>query len=152
MTDPISFLEEYGTPNFKLYGQPNLMPYVSLLSGNAKCFCMRVSPDDATYSNVVIVAQTKFDEDPNDSTKKILNVKFTSKSISGLNDGDAFGLMMEGLTVESPEVNDQGYSEYPIFAIRCKGRGAYGNTFRVRVTSNALMDSENNYKYFKIFS
>lgn len=47
-----SFVEEYGYPNFKLYGQAPYIPYTALSTGNASVWAMRVMPEDATYGNV----------------------------------------------------------------------------------------------------
>jgi len=53
------YLEEYGNPNYKLFGQSGYMPYTALLTAQAKAWCMRVMPDDATYANVVVLAKAK---------------------------------------------------------------------------------------------
>jgi len=56
ITSTTEYLEEYGIPNYDLYGQPGYMPYAALTSQNAKCWCMRVMPDTATYANAIVVA------------------------------------------------------------------------------------------------
>lgn len=52
--DEYSWIDEYGTPNMSLYGQAGYMAYASLSTGNCTVKTMRVMPDDATYSNVLI--------------------------------------------------------------------------------------------------
>ena len=53
------FVEEFGNPNFKAYGQPALNAYKMLETGNAIVHCMRVMPTDANYANTTIVAKVK---------------------------------------------------------------------------------------------
>lgn len=170
--NPASFIEEFGTPNFALYGQPMYNAYAALQSGNAIVHCMRVMPDDATYSNLVIIAEVT----QNDDAQKI-EVKFTSKAIPDITDGDTFAMVAQGLTVDelpplpdvtppNPGENLDGTEEdledagttdtpaadrvlkFPIIAVRAKGRGAYGNTLRIRFTSDTLSDQDNQYKNY----
>lgn len=170
--NPASFIEEFGTPNFALYGQPMYNAYAALQSGNAIVHCMRVMPDDATYSNLVIIAEVT----QNDDAQKI-EVKFTSKAIPDITDGDTFAMVAQGLTVDelpplpdvtppNPVENLDGTEEdledagttdtpaadrvlkFPIIAVRAKGRGAYGNTLRIRFTSDTLSDQDNQYKNY----
>lgn len=141
--NPADYIEEYGTPNYNLYGQPCYMPYAALNSGYAKCLCMRIMPSDAAYANLVVLAKVKTDEDT-----KAVKVKFSSVALNDLTDGDSLGLRVDALTMESPTVDDEGYSVYPIFGVRSKGRGAYGNSLRFRVTADKLSDAENDFKNY----
>lgn len=143
ITSVTDYIEEYGTPNFNLYGQPCYMPYAALSSGNAKCFCMRVMPETAAYANIVISAHVKT-EDDGTGTKKF-KVKFVASSIDNLTNKDTIKLNMKDLEVLPPEVNDQGYNVYPLFAVMSKGRGIYGNGYRIRVVSDSLMNADNDY-------
>lgn len=56
MTNTADFIKEFGNVNFAKYGQANLMPYTLLQTGNAHCYCMRVTPEDATYAVSAITA------------------------------------------------------------------------------------------------
>ena len=78
------FLDEYGTPNYALYGQPMYNAYAALSSGNAICHCMRVAPADASYSSLAVCARVKVDD--SDPSNPIMNVKFTADPI--LDDSD----------------------------------------------------------------
>lgn len=140
------YIDEYGEPNFKLYGQAGYMPYAALLSGNAKCFCMRVMPDTAKYSNVVVVAKIKTEVDGDDPGKTNLHIKFESLVLTDLTDLSKFDLSVDILTDKTPGVD--GYETIPIMAIAMKGRGTYGNSYRFRMVSDTLTDRENDYKNY----
>lgn len=188
ITSVQEYLEEYGTPNYELYGQPGYMPYAALSSGNAKCWCMRVMPETATYANAIIVANVKedvekvilvpavaavMDDDGNEITPAVqevsvevptLKVKFTSTQIAavaeeknedgsikveakpGLTDRDAISAQLTELTNSDPV--DNGYKQYPFFGVVAKGRGSYGNTLRLRVVTDQLSDTDNDYKNY----
>ena len=143
ITSLSDYIEEYGNPNYNLYGQPCYMPYAALSSGNAKCYCMRVMPETASIANIVISAHTKIEvgESGNDEFK----VKFIATPVENLIDKDSLYLNMKDLEVLAPSVNDEGYNVYPLFAVSSKGRGAYGNGYRVRVVSDSLMNADNDF-------
>lgn len=155
MNSTTEFLAEYGTPNFSLYGQPCLMPYAALSSGNARVACLRIMAPDATYANIVVVAKVKretiIEVDPvthlDREVEKVF-VKYETVSIDSLTDKDSFGIELEALTIPFPDVDDEGYSSYPILGFRSRGRGLCGNSLRIRVSTDTNMDSENNYKNY----
>lgn len=147
------YLEEFGIPNYTLYGQPGYMPYTALESGFAKVACMRIMPDNATYSNTIIIAKVKPEtvttgELPNQVTTKHLLVKLESIYIDNLTDPNSLALEMGALAKPSPDVDDEGFSTYPIIGLRCKGRGKYGNTLRTRFVTDKLSDADNEFKNY----
>ena len=144
ITSVTDYLEEYGTPNFNLYGQPCYMPYAALSSGNAKCYCMRVMPETATYSNVIISAYTKVETNASTGEDEF-KVKFVATPVSNVTDKDSMVMQMQALEVLPPNVSSAGYNVFPLFAVNAKGRGQYGNSFRIRVVSDNLMNLDNNY-------
>ena len=58
-----AYLNEYGNPNYKLYGQAGYNAYNALEPGYAGMYIMRLMPDNATYSNTVIMAKYKLVDD-----------------------------------------------------------------------------------------
>ena len=54
-----ALVEEYGLGAFSLYGQPLLNAYLAARSGAAVIHAMRVTADDASYSNTTIIAKYK---------------------------------------------------------------------------------------------
>ena len=144
-TNVNDYIEEYGTPNFNLYGQPCYMPYAALKSNNAKCYCMRVMPQTATYANVIISAYTIV-EDNAETGSKEFKVKFVATPVTNITDKESMLLQMETLAKIPPETTDiGGFNVFPLFSVISKGRGQYGNAFRIRVVSDQLMNIDNEY-------
>ena len=139
------YIDEYGEPNYKLYGQAGYMPYAALLSGNAKCFCMRIMPETAKYANVVIVAKIKTEEN-DEATQTNLHIKYEAMVLSDLTDLDKFHLAVDILTDKSLDFD--GYETIPVMAIAMKGRGTYGNSYRFRIVSDTLTDRDNDFKNY----
>lgn len=140
------YIEEYGTPNFALYGQPCYMPYAALSSGRAKVHCMRVMPEDAAYANVAICAYTKTVTDSEGNTNFV--VKFEAVSVENLTDKDSLQVQLDEMAILPPEVNDDGYNVYPLFIASAKGRGQYGNSFRIRVVGDNIKNTENEHQNY----
>lgn len=141
------YLDEYGNPNYSLYGQPGYMPYNALSSGQATCYCMRVMPEDAKYSNVAISALCKTETIPDptggtaDTTQ--FTVKFVNETIADFTDKDSLRLQLETLQTDVPDVD--GFVKYPIIAFSAKGRGVYGDNFRVRLVPETTLNNENEF-------
>ena len=134
-----AYVEEFGQPNFKLHGQPCLMPYGFLSSDNANVYCMRVMPENATYACNILAAEVEIDEDSN-----VMNIKHCVQSIAVSKPEELSAKMSQMLsTAESTNI-------YPLMAFYCKGRGNYGNTLRVRLSSDITSDKQNEYKNFAI--
>ena len=147
MTNISDYLEEYGTPNFNLYGQPCYMPYAALSSGNAKCYCMRVMPQTATYANVVVSAYSRIVENEETGLKEF-KVKFVAIPVSNITDKNTMLLKMQEHASYPPEevsVRGEQYNVFPLFSVISKGRGQYGNAYRIRIVSDSLMNRDNDY-------
>ncbi len=59
MPDKTQYLREFGKPNFKLLGQAAYNADNALATDNCGMYIMNLKPDNATYSNVVIMARFK---------------------------------------------------------------------------------------------
>lgn len=57
------FLNEFGDPNYKLYGQSAYNAYNILASNYAGCYVLRPMPENATHANTVIMAKYKLVDD-----------------------------------------------------------------------------------------
>lgn len=57
------YLNEFGDPNYKLYGQAGYNAYNILDSGYAGCYVLRPMPENATHANTVIMAKYKLVDD-----------------------------------------------------------------------------------------
>ena len=62
-TNTSEFLNEFGDPNYKLYGQAGYNAYNILSSNYAGCYVLRPMPDNATLANTVIMAKYKLVDD-----------------------------------------------------------------------------------------
>jgi len=147
VTSISDYLEEYGTPNFNLYGQPCYMPYAALSSGNAKCYCMRVMPQTATYANVIISAYTQVAENPETGLRNF-KVKFVATPVSNITNKETMMLKMQEHASYPPEevtVRGEQYNVFPLFSVISKGRGQYGNAYRIRIVSDNLMNQDNEF-------
>jgi hypothetical protein len=145
-TSAPAHVEEYGKPNFKLFGQPQLNAYAYLSGGQTKAFSMRVMPEDATYSNLVVVAKVKVDK--TDVANPKMLVRFELMQHQGLNNKEDVAGLTELITVTTPDVD--GFATYPLFAFYSLGRGGYGNAFRIRVLPSTQADQENDYRNIRV--
>ena len=157
------YINEFGKPRFDLYGQPCLMPYAALSTGQAKCWVLRVMPEDATYANVLVVAKVKVVDENidhgaelpaelpvqiNSTGKKKLIVKHEVQYHEELLNASEFNALSEAVLDTKPD--SEGWMTYPLFGFISTGRGAYGNNYRVRITSAPQADKDNIYKNFKV--
>ena len=71
------FVEEFGLGSFAQYGQPLLNAYLAARSGSAVIHAMRVTAEDASYSNTTIIAKYK-----------IVTDSSVSDAIGNASDGD----------------------------------------------------------------
>lgn len=143
------YIEEYGNPSYKIYGQPGYMPYAYLSTGQAKGWCMRVMPMDAAYANVVIVAKVKVNTPGEGETgSPSLIIKHEASFIPNLVNKEEFGALVDAMEDGDPDID--GFMTYPLFGAYVQGRGVYGNNFRIRISSATQADKDNNYKNFRI--
>ena len=127
ITSKAEFIKEFGVPNAEKYGQAILNAYASVIDQYSHAYCMRVMPEDACYSNLVILAKYKVNDEGN------LEIKLHNESFGSVKDPSGFEILFEnGLKNEEDEA---GYKVVPLFAVRCLGRGIYGNAYRIRLTN-----------------
>lgn len=62
-SDKTEYLNEFGEPNYKLYGQAGYNAYNILASEYAGCYVLRPMPNNATHANTVIMAKYKLVDD-----------------------------------------------------------------------------------------
>lgn len=140
-TSKADFVKEYGKPNALLYGQPILNAYASIVDQYSHAYCMRVMPNDACYSNLIVMA--KFKKGPDN-----LEIKLVTKNIASLNNSDQFASLVEQETKLTEDFD--GYKIVPLFGIRSLGRGKYGNSFRIRLTNVFTKKKNIPYRTYKL--
>lgn len=136
------FTDEFGYPNYRVDGQPIYNAIGVLSSGVAQVTAMRVMPEDAAYSNVVVVAKVKKDE---------VDGKLIIKHEAVCHTTITSPVSLETSTdaLETTEADAEGFVSIPLFAFRSLGRGTYGNTFSVRLSPVPQSDKENGFKTYR---
>lgn len=143
--NPDNFIAENGTLNYALYGQPIYMPYVTLKTGVAKVWGMRVMPETATYANLAVAAKVKVDK--TDVANPKLIIRFTAEFLPNVADKTEFESLTDLMLDLTPDAD--GFTTYPIFTTYTLGRGLYGNNQRIRLLSAPQRDKEVNYKSYR---
>lgn len=135
------FVTEYGKPDAK-YGQPILNAYASIVDQYSHAYCMRVMPNDACYSNLIVAIKYKDDENGN------VSIKLVGDSVGGLNNASQFQSIIDTKYNEEPD--SEGYKTVPLMGIRCLGRGRYGNSYRVRLTNVFTKKKKQTYRTYRL--
>ena len=135
------FIEEYGVPNYEKYGQAPYMPYTSLATGNAKCWCLRVADlEHATQANVIVYAETTKVEATGDTPAE-LKVKFTTKTIDTI----VGNLDNPENVLKTAMLEDASETKIPLFAIAVNGVGTYGNSYGIRIVKDNTTTTNTGY-------
>lgn len=142
------FTDTFGDGPFSVYGQPFLNAKASASTDAAILRCIRVTAPDATYANRHIYVRYRT-VPADDSNPARMEVMFIPKSATGIKSLDEF-------ISKAPEAAtglDDGWKEMRLFSVISKGRGTYGNKFRVRLSNNYRSDKVSAYKnyYFTLF-
>lgn len=135
ITSTSEYLSTYGKPDIKKYGQASFMPYLLLNTGRAHVHCMRITPADSQYANVVIMAKPETAD--NKVTLKYKRTYIGADDTTTLTNLEDFETMAAALT------DTDGYK--PLFGFVIRGRGAYGNDYVFRITSDDTTNKTSNY-------
>lgn len=133
-----SFYDEYGYPNYKLHGQASLMPYAALSSQYGNVYCMRVMPDDATYSTILYAYIIKPDKKDVPTSYELQPAMIEIPSVSSTDE-------LESQINAFLATADGADNIFPIIAFRSQGRGLYGDNYRVRMPADTRSNKENPY-------
>lgn len=143
-------IEEYGTVDPKIDGQPyfNVMQIVA--QDEVECDVLRVTPADAVKSNAILtlkIKPTKF-VPPNDLTGAPgspgkLDVRIVVERLTDLKNFDQLQKMFDAANDNMSEVDGEGYITVPLQAILSSGDGKYGDSYRFRLLKDIEMDQEN---------
>lgn len=142
------FVEEFGIGPYSLYGQPYLNAYAAAMSGACTLHCMRVTPENAAYSNVTLIAKYKIEEveDPGTHVQtKTLKIGYYAKgsdeALTTLDDLDI------SCSVDS-SLDEQGYTAVKLMSVASLGKGTYGKNLRFRITTDRSSDKNNDFKNY----
>ena len=145
--DENAFLEEYGTPNFNLHGQPIYNALASLKTREAECYCMRVMPEDAAYSNLIVSLKYKIDKETDPDNPKMI-IKHLFSSQPGFVDKEDIETVVDQTANEDPD--EEGFVTLPLMGFYCLGRGEYGNGFRVRLSNIFTKNKRQVHKTYRL--
>ena len=149
-TNTNMFIEEYGKPNYKLYGQAAYNAVAALDTNQCGMYTLRLLPDDATYANCVIMVDWKV-ETPieGDNPKPQLCIKFRKASVTG---AKTVAALKTGIAaMYGTELDDEGYNTAPLMSFWQLGRGTYGNSTRLKFADTMDYDSDTNtYRYYEL--
>lgn len=157
-----SFVKTFGTPNFKKYGQPALMPFHLLNTGSTKVWCMRCMPENATRSHAIVSLYYKADSQSEvaDASKRKFRIKYTSKFIDPTSAGDGEKIItkndllnvrnkLDGVASGGVYKDGEGYTQVPgVIVIASNGRGKSGDNISVRIANNVYYEKEYGIKIY----
>ena len=135
------FVNEFGKPNYNLYGQAGYNIVNALKTGYAAAYVMRVMPEDATFANVVVMA-TYGVGDNEDGNGSVMNITYSYKTIENATTLDELAAGVDALRNYDP--NEDGSYTNPLFYVYQTGRGTYGNATRIRMADVTAYDDEDN--------
>jgi len=141
-TSKEQFLAENGNPNYKLYGQSAYNACAALATNQCGMYFMRLMPEDATVPNFTVMArvraavadETSVDDVVGDmeDTGMRLYVDFTKRVIEGCTSERELKTKLAALYDTSGAVDEEGWTELPLFSFWSRGRGAGGNSLRIK--------------------
>ena len=135
------FINEFGKPNYNLYGQAGYNIANALKTGYAAAYVMRVMPDDATFANVVVMATYGIgDNEAGDGS--VMNITYSFKTVPNATTVDEMAAAVDALRQYDPD--DNGNYTNPLFYVYQTGRGQYGNATRIRMGDVTAYDDEDN--------
>lgn len=146
----------FGKGNFSKYGQASLQADF-LFNGSTNVWFCRVLPDNATYANLIILANyrkgTIRDDSDQETGLKRMEIKFsiayaTKPALAnGATSDDDIKELARSLQTSTPDAQT-GYYTIPVAYERIIGRGKYGNRYAAKITRDQSGESENDVKTY----
>jgi hypothetical protein len=148
----------FGRGNFKKYGQSSLQADELFKSGQMNVWFCRVLPDNATYSNVVVLANYRvgkiLDDFGQETGTKRLEIKYTLAYAAkpfvsaGATDEEEIQEFAESLKKDIPNPHT-GYMTIPLFYARSIGRGQYGDQYSLKLDRDREAEKEYSLKMYR---
>lgn len=147
------FVNEFGEPNFTLYGQPGYNIANALKTEYAAAYVMRVMPENASYANLVVMAKYGINNAATvegvEGTTKVMEITYSFQTIEDAHTADEMRAAVEALRKYDPE--DDGSYINPLFYVYQSGRGVYGNATRIRMADvTAYDDIETTHRTYRL--
>ena len=141
-----SFIANYGDGPHSIYGQPFLNAKIAAASGAAILQCLRITAEDATYANKHVYIRYKITEAvtvDTVTTPASMQIAFVTKSTADLTD-----LSKLASTAPAPDTTTDGWTEMRLFSFASKGKGKYGENYKIRFSNNYRSDRISGYKNY----
>lgn len=147
----------FGIGNYNKYGQSSIQADALFNGSTAVWFC-RVLPENATYANVVVLADYKMgdevDEEYQPTGYQRMEVKY--RLAYGIKDPDYIvaGAKTDALIdafaqgLKKTTANEEGYLTVPLCYIRSTGRGQYGNGYSISITRDQNAEKDYSLKVY----
>lgn len=162
-------LMDKGTPNYKKHGQ-SMYNMINWLKGSGRVYGLRLTADDATYSNTILNVKTKVadipvyekdaegeyilqdgnkvpevDGDGEPVTQPGVKIKLVAQKVSNLTSvSDLLATIEQGMST----LDQEGFKSHPIYVVRAKGRGEYGNNFIYRLALNTTLEDTYEFRLY----
>lgn len=149
LTHPNNFTEEFGVGEFNIHGQPYFSAQGFLERNDSVLgYFIRVTAPDAQYSHMVVVAKVRVtaQTDPALNDGK-MEIYYEVVQLSEFKDYDLARTEIDMLLEDTPDA--EGFLTYPIMLIYARGRGAYGDQIRTRITKETMLDRENDFLNYR---
>ena len=168
-TDFSKLIKEYGLPDMKKYGQ-SYYQVINWLKSGGVAQVMRITADDATYSNLMVLAdvetvtEQKQNEDGqplyttsdgHETTESSGNTPIMLKKVKidyrgeSLVDLKSFDEDIVKEKMKGKDTTSSGTKKtIPLFTVLSKGKGEYGDAYRVRITPNLMADRDTKYRNY----
>lgn len=147
----------FGKGDFQKYGQPSLQADI-LFNGSTNVWFCRVLPDNATYSNMIVLAhfrKGKILDDQNQETGMYrMEVKFSTTYAGkpALTDGPLDDAAIQEYANSKTQLTPDdvtGYYTVPLFYVRSIGRGKYGNSYSMAIARDTDAEKEYEVKMYR---
>ena len=150
LTDLNEKIAIFGEGNFSKYGQASLQADF-LFNGSTNVWFCRVLPDNATYSNLVVLANyrkgNELDELGHETGLKRMEVKFSIGYAAApyvtngaLTEADIIQTANSfAVRTADPQT---GYLTLPLYFVRSIGRGVYGDKYSIKLTRDSSAELE----------
>lgn len=170
LTDLSKCLRDFGEPNFRKHGQSYLQ-VTNWLANKGIVRGIRLTADNASYSNLVVLAEidihTVQKNDPSGqplyqtpegletteasgNTPVTMNkavIKIIGQSIEGLTTKDRLSVLDKMKSLGSTSGTK---TTVPLFTCVSKGKGTYGDMYRLRMAPDLMSDKQTAYRNYTV--
>lgn len=167
-SDFSKLVKEYGLPDMRRYGQ-SYYQVLNWLKSGGTAQVLRITADDATYSNLMVLAdvETLTEQKKNEHEQPLYatpsgeevtessgntpimlkKIKITYRGES-LVDLKSFEEDIVKEKMKGKDTSSGNKKTIPLFTVLSKGKGEYGDAYRVRITPNLMADRDTAYRNY----